>query len=176
MPPAAPNPFRPRRLAWRLGFAAVAVVSVFAVLSMTSSRPTTLGLHGGRLAPCPDTPNCVSSLAERPSQAVLPFVLDRPVAEAKAMMKQALTALPRTQLIREEANYLHFEFRSFLFRFVDDVELHFDEATKVIHIRSASRVGHSDLGVNRRRVEVIRARLPAAMQGPQSWEHGRPRP
>lgn len=160
----APVTSWPRRLLWRLVHAAIVVIILFTVLSMSSNPPTTLGLHSGRLAPCPATPNCVSSLADQADQKVLPFRLERPLSEAKAAVKTALAALPRTRLVREEDNYLHFEFRSLIFRFVDDVEFHFDAEAKTIHIRSASRVGHSDLGVNRRRVETIRSLLPAPMQ------------
>jgi uncharacterized protein (DUF1499 family) len=65
--------------------------------------------------------------------------------------------MARTRLIREDAAYLHFEFTSLLLRFVDDVEFLFDDDTKTVHFRSASRIGYSDLGVNRRRMEEIRA-------------------
>ncbi len=165
MPPAPPNRSWQHRIAWRLGRALVVTVVLLALLSMTSSAPTNLGLQGGRLAPCPDSPNCVSSQAERDGQVVLPFTLDRPVGAAKSVLKQVIAALPRTRLICEEENYLHFEFRSLIFRFVDDVEFHFDAAAKTIQVRSASRVGHSDLGVNRRRIETIRRLFSASLQG-----------
>ncbi len=142
------------------------MVILFAVLSFTSKPPDHLGLHAGRLAPCPDTPNCVSSLATDPQHAIAPFALDRSVAAAKEELLRAAAQLPRATLITNRETYLHFEFRSLVFRFVDDVEFHFDEAAKLIHVRSASRVGHSDLGVNRRRVEALRARLPATMRAP----------
>ena len=159
-----PSPSWQRRLMWRIVHAATVVILLFTLLSMSSTLPATLGLHSGRLAPCPITPNCVSSLADQADQKVAPFGLERPIVEAKTAEKTALTAQPRTRLVRQEENYQHFECRSLIFRFVDDVELHFDQAGKAIHIRSASRVGHSDFGVNRRRVETIRSRLPATMQ------------
>ena len=148
----------------RLARAVVIVFAVFALLSMTGSVPNNLGLTGGKLAPCPDSPNCVSSAATDPRHAIAPFVLDRSLGAAKEEFKRAIASLPRARLITETDNYLHFEFRSLIFRFVDDVEFHLDEASKTIHVRSASRVGHSDLGVNRRRVETIRALLPEAMR------------
>ena len=64
--------------------------------------------------------------------------------------------LPRAKLVEEDEDYLHYEFTSLLLRFVDDVEFVFDDATRTIHFRSASRTGYSDLGVNRRRMEEIR--------------------
>lgn len=165
MKPADPAPVPLwRRLLWRLGHGATVVIVLFAVLSMTSTPPSSLGLQAGRLAPCPDSPNCVSSVATDTRHVIAPFALDRSVGCAKEELKQAIAKLPRTKLITETENYLHFEFRSLILRFVDDVEFHLDETTKTIHVRSASRVGHSDLGVNRRRVEAIRERLPEAMR------------
>lgn len=162
---AAPaEPSLRRRIVLRLARAAVIVVVVLALLSMTGSAPTNLGLTGGKLTSCPDSPNCVSSLATDAGHAIAPFVLDRSSGAAKEELRQAVARLPRVKLISETENYLHFEFRSLIFRFVDDVEFHLDDATKTIHIRSASRVGHSDFGVNRRRVETIRALLPEAMR------------
>lgn len=131
---------------------------------MINSGPTTLGLADGKLAPCLNSPNCVSSAATDPRHAIAGFVLDRSPGTAKKELKQAASKLPRAKLISETDIYLHFEFRSLLFRFVDDVEFHIDDATNKIHVRSSSRVGHSDFGVNRRRVEAIRALLPEAMR------------
>lgn len=165
MKPADPAPVPLwRRLAWRFLHGATVVIVLFALLSMTSTTPASLGLHAGRLAPCPDSPNCVSSAATDPRHDIAPYALDRSPGAAKEELKQAVAKLPRMKLIAETENYLHFEFHSFVFRFVDDVEFHLDQTTKTIHVRSASRVGHSDLGVNRRRVEAIRALLPEAMR------------
>lgn len=85
-----------------------------------------------------------------------PYRYQRSLAGAKEALKTIVGILPRTKLVEETERYLHYEFTSFLLRFVDDVEFVFDEATKVIHFRSASRTGYSDLGVNRRRMEEIR--------------------
>lgn len=162
---AAPaEPSLRRRIALRLGRAGLIVMGVFALLSMTDSAPTHLGLAGGKLAPCPDSPNCVSSAATDPRHAIAPFALDRSLGAAREELRQAAAKLPRAKLIAETENYLHFECRSLIFRFVDDVEFHLDAATQTIQVRSASRVGHSDLGVNRRRVEAIRALLPEPMR------------
>ena len=171
---AAPvEPSLRRRIALRLGRAVLIVFAVLALLSMTDSVPPHLGLAGGQLAPCPATPNCVSSLAAEPRHALAPFALDRSLGAAREELKRAAATLPRTRLITEQDNYLHFECRSLVFRFVDDVEFHLDAATKTIHVRSASRVGHSDLGVNRRRVEAIRALLPEGMRARESEKVGK---
>jgi uncharacterized protein (DUF1499 family) len=85
--------------------------------------------------------------------------------EARDRLEQIVRAMPRTKVVRQEENYIRMECSSRLFRFVDDVEFWFDDANKVIHFRSASRKGYSDLGVNRKRVEQIREQFNAAGQG-----------
>jgi uncharacterized protein (DUF1499 family) len=79
-------------------------------------------------------------------------------SDAKAVLKTVIAGLPRTKLVEEDDTYLHYEFTSLLLRFVDDVEFLFDDETKTVHFRSASRTGYGDLGVNRRRMEDIRSR------------------
>ncbi len=153
-----------RRILVRVALILFLVCGALLLMSATASKPASLGLTGGRLAPCPGSPNCVSSAATDPRHAIAPFLLDRSPGAAKEELRQAAAQLPRAKLITEKDDYLHFEFRSLVFRFVDDLEFHLDEATKTIHVRSASRVGHSDLGVNRRRVEAIRALLPEGMR------------
>ncbi|MGC3975272.1 MAG: DUF1499 domain-containing protein [Nitrospira sp.] len=108
------------------------------------------------LAPCPSSPNCVSTQATDQSRQIAPYRYQHNLATAKDMLKTIVNGLPRTQLVEENDGYLHYEFTSFLLRFVDDVEFVFDDATKTIQFRSASRTGYSDLGVNRQRMEDIR--------------------
>ena len=108
------------------------------------------------LKPCPGSPNCVSSLATDKDHHIAALRFTVPASEALVRLKQVLLAEPRTTIVKEEGGYVHAEARSFLFRFVDDVEFQFDNDKQVIHVRSASRTGYSDLGVNRRRVERIR--------------------
>ncbi|MDF0673811.1 MAG: DUF1499 domain-containing protein [Nitrospira sp.] len=108
------------------------------------------------LSPCPSSPNCVSTHATDESHAIAPFQYTKSRAEAKEALKAVLTTLPRTKLVDEDESYLHYEFTSLLLRFVDDVEFLFDETTKTIHFRSASRTGYSDFGVNRKRMEQVR--------------------
>jgi uncharacterized protein (DUF1499 family) len=109
-----------------------------------------------QLAPCPSSPNCVSTQAQDEQHAIAPLRYQRSKAEAKEALRTIVLSLPRTRLAEEDDTYLHVEFTSLLLRFVDDVEFLFDEETKTIHFRSASRIGHSDFGVNRRRMEEIR--------------------
>ena len=113
------------------------------------------------LRPCPDSPNCVSTLAQSldSRHAIAPYRFSRTKSDAKAVLKTVIAGLPRTRLVEEDETYLHYEFTSLLLRFVDDVEFLFDDETKAIHFRSASRTGYGDLGVNRRRMEDIRSRI-----------------
>jgi uncharacterized protein (DUF1499 family) len=110
------------------------------------------------LSSCPSSPNCVSTQAPANDNrhAIAPYRYQKSRAEAKEALKTAIASLPRTKLIEEEEAYLHYEFTSRLLRFVDDVEFVFDDESKIIHFRSASRIGYGDRGVNRDRMEEIR--------------------
>jgi uncharacterized protein (DUF1499 family) len=109
------------------------------------------------LGRCPSSPNCVSTQAQDEGHAIAPFRYRKSRAEAKEVLKEALRSLPRTKLVEEDEAYLHYEVTSLLLRFVDDVEFLFDDETKTIHFRSASRTGYGDLGVNRTRMEQLRS-------------------
>jgi uncharacterized protein (DUF1499 family) len=117
------------------------------------------GILDGRLAPCPRSPNCVCSDGPNGSQRVEPFRLRVPADDAWSVVVACVRALPRTRIEQEGRDYLHATCRSFLLRFADDLELHLRPAEGILAVRSASRVGYSDLGVNRRRVERLRAAL-----------------
>ena len=116
--------------------------------------PKSAGLK--QLAPCPQTPNCVSSETSDAHHYIKPISYEGTAEEAKARLRQTILSIPRTQIVNEESGYIHAECTSWLFRFTDDVEFVFDDAQKIIQVRSASRVGYSDLGANRKRVETIR--------------------
>jgi uncharacterized protein (DUF1499 family) len=114
-------------------------------------------LGGGLvLKACPKKPNCVSSMAEDADHAVAPLTYTGSRAEAMERLKRVLALQKRTTIVAEAEDYLHAEATSLIFRFVDDIEFSFPADEKIIHVRSASRVGYSDLGVNRKRVEEIR--------------------
>ncbi|MEZ5932727.1 MAG: DUF1499 domain-containing protein [Alphaproteobacteria bacterium] len=127
-----------------------------------SSPPATLGLDGGRLAPCPDRPNCVTSNAEDEAHHIAPFSLALDHAATWSALKEAVANLPRTAIITDDGSYLHAEARSRLFGFVDDLEFQLRPDDDVIAIRSAARNGYSDLGVNAERIQTLRASLEAA--------------
>ena len=109
----------------------------------------------GRLPPCPSSPNCVSTESSDPAKqmAPLPYRVDR--LTSRQMILSIVGTMPRASIVSEADHYLHAEFRSRLFGFVDDVEFLFDDDAAVIHFRSASRTGHSDMGVNRQRMTAI---------------------
>jgi uncharacterized protein (DUF1499 family) len=120
-----------------------------------------LGIVDGRLAPCPNKPNCVSSQAAAGDKQhyVEALTYGGEPAQAREWLEQAIDGMKRARVVVREANYWRAEFTSALWRFVDDVEFLFDDNARRIDIRSASRVGYSDLGVNRRRIEEIRRRF-----------------
>ncbi|MDE3042396.1 MAG: DUF1499 domain-containing protein, partial [Nitrospirota bacterium] len=97
-----------------------------------------------QLGPCPSSPNCVSTQAKNGEHAIAPFRYQTTRAEAKEALKAIIRSLPSTKLVEEDETYLHYEFTSFLLRFVDDVEFLFEDETKTIHFRSASRTGYGD--------------------------------
>jgi len=141
-----------------VGLAALVAMSLF---GCAGRRPSTLGISDARLAPCPSSPNCVSSDAADAGHAIAPFDLALPAAQAWAAVREAVAELPRTRIVTDAEGYLHAECRSALWGFVDDLELQLRPSEGRIAVRSASRLGHSDLGVKRRRVETLRGALAA---------------
>ncbi|MDH3254229.1 MAG: DUF1499 domain-containing protein [Acidobacteriota bacterium] len=144
---------------WILVALGVLLISRFVFLSIFSKPPATLGLHDGRLAPCPSKRNCVSSTASGRSHSIAPLAASGSQDEAMASAREAIEGMPGARIVTVDGPYLHAEFTSPLFRFVDDLELLWNGERQVLDVRSASRVGNSDLGVNRKRVEVLRRRL-----------------
>jgi uncharacterized protein (DUF1499 family) len=127
-------------------------------------RPDNLGVMSGRLAPCKRTPNCVSSQADRSDQEhyIAPIAFKGTTAQAMAAARKAIESMERSTIVHEEPGYAYAEFRSKLLGYVDDVELLYDDNAGVFHVRSASRLGRRDFGVNRKRVEEIRRLLTSA--------------
>ncbi len=122
---------------------------------LTMPEPTGLGASNGRLAACSERPNCVSSFAEGEEHRGEPLALVGTPAEAMAKLKRALEAMPRTVVVDASDHYLHAEATSLIYRYVDDLEVLIDADSSKIHLRSASRTGYSDMGVNRRRVQAL---------------------
>ncbi len=147
------NKQRAGRLAWA------------AVLALTTGcsggrPPQSPGVADGRLAPCPGSPNCVSSEAVAVEQRVEPLRYDGDAGRARARLLEVVNGMARARIVRSGDDYLHVEFRSAVFGFVDDVEFYFS-LPGTIQVRSASRTGYYDFGVNRQRVETLRARFAA---------------
>jgi uncharacterized protein (DUF1499 family) len=145
----------------------IAIASLFIYLASNDqplfafggSAPANLGITNGKLAPCLTSPNCVSSQATDPQHYIDPITYKSSVIEAYAQVKQLLESQKRTQIITQTDNYIYAIATSHLMGFVDDVEFYFNPETKLIDVRSASRIGESDLGVNRNRVEQIRSEI-----------------
>ena len=110
-----------------------------------------------RPAPCPGSPNCVSSLGTGPGDRMDPIPFESSRAEAKSRLSRVIQGMSKSLIEVELDDYIHATFRSLIFGFVDDVEFWLDDSAKAIHFRSASRTGYYDFGVNRRRMEAIRA-------------------
>jgi len=135
------------------------VVCLLLVSCTGGKQPMTLGINNSKLAACPGSPNCVSSDAVDADHRIEPFRLAGVPDETWQKTQALVAALPRTKIITAESTYLHAECRSALFRFVDDLELHLRPEERIIAVRSAARLGYSDLGVNRKRVEELRSEL-----------------
>ena len=129
------------------------------LFSCSGTRPADLGVKDGHLLPCPASPNCVSSDAPDPAHSVAPFQLVVPLTDGWRAVRAAIDGLPRTKIISSTEDYLHAECSSAVFGFVDDLELHLRRGENSIAVRSAARLGHGDFGVNRKRVEQLRALL-----------------
>ena len=125
-------------------------------------RPNHLGVRDGQLTPCPNTPNCVSSQSSDAVHKIEPLTYNSTPEQAFTEIKRLIQSLPRTKIITESEDYLHVEFTLPIVGFVDDVEFYLERNANVIHVRSASRLGMSDLGVNRRRIETIRTKYTSA--------------
>lgn len=122
-------------------------------------RPTNLGVNDGRLAPCKRSPNCVSSQADPADREH--HIAPIPFRGSMGELRKAVESMERSTVISAERNYLYAEYRTKLLRYVDDLELYYDEAAGLVHVRSASRLGRRDFGVNRKRVEALRSIIQA---------------
>jgi uncharacterized protein (DUF1499 family) len=141
------------RNAWTL----LALLSALAATGCGATRPGNVGL--GTLSDCPRTPNCVSTHAGDETHTIKPLTFQGDASTAMDRLKRAIATMRRTKIIAEKPGYLYVEFTTGFWRFIDDVEFVFDDTTKTIHFRSASRIGQSDLGVNRKRMEDVRQRF-----------------
>jgi len=139
-------------------FVAIAVI----LSNCAASRPENADGKTGDLAACPDRPNCVSSLSDDKEHFIAPLTYEGPMAEASARLLSVLELMKGVKIVSRTDTSIHAEFTSTVSGFVDDVDFRFDAADRRIDLRSASRVGYTDFGVNRKRIEEIRRRFQAA--------------
>ena len=132
------------------------ILPVAAMVAMGCSSGQKTGVVNGRLLPCPGSPNCVSSQSPDGSHKMNPIKYNEPVTKAMEKLEAVLSREKRVKIITSEPDYIHAVFSSNFFRFKDDVEFYADDSNKVIHFRSASRLGYSDFGANRKRMEKIK--------------------
>lgn len=149
-------------MAWIIRIASIATILALLMtaagfwLGIRSADGSPKGLSQNRLHPCPDSPNCITT--EYPEQTAhfeKPMPLDKMDWEALSAVVVKMGGSP----VSQKKNYRAFLFSSSFFGFKDDVEFRWDTSTQTLHIRSASRVGHSDLGANRKRVKKIKKQL-----------------
>ncbi|MEO0014805.1 MAG: hypothetical protein RLZZ535_3194 [Cyanobacteriota bacterium] len=124
------------------------------MFNFKGTKPSNLGVKDGKLATCPGTPNCVNSQSDNAQAKIEPLP-----AVSIAEIKKVVDGMEGATIIEKNENYLYAEFKSKLMGYVDDVEFYLDFDTNGVQVRSASRLGKSDLGVNRKRVEEIRSKL-----------------
>ena len=149
------------------GVLLLALVATFAV-STTAPRPANLGLGDNQLAEVPDSPNCVSTQTASSQHRMSPMSFPPGLADVTACLQRIVEAMPGATVVRAEEGYLYVEFRSRIFRFVDDVEFAVDRTAGEVHFRSASRTGHTDFGVNRKRMEQITSEFERIAQQEQT--------
>jgi uncharacterized protein (DUF1499 family) len=129
------------------------------ILSVSAGPPRNSGVRNGRLAACPASPNCVSTQSEDQEHWIAPLNAGFVEPDPLQLLEEIVRGMDRATVVERSNDYLRVEFRSLLFRFCDDVEFFHESSSGRIHFRSASRVGYSDLGVNRRRMEEIRGKF-----------------
>ena len=132
------------------------------LVQRASPLPANLGVANGHLAPCPNSPNCVSTQATDEQHSIAPIGFEGETAVARDKLLSILQADSQFTLISNTPAYLHAEAQTAVWHFIDDVEFFFDEADSLIHSRSASRLGYGDAGANRQRMEAIRTAFQAA--------------
>ena len=143
----------------------ISSVFIYSLLLFSSgcsgTRPDNLGVNDGKLAPCPSTPNCVCSQSDQSDNEhyIQPFSYSGSKEKTKEKLLAAILNSSGSKIIKNDSDYIYAEFTTLIMRFKDDVQFYFDDSSKIIHIKSASRLGSGDLGVNRKRMEDIRLKF-----------------
>lgn len=138
--------------------AAIALCLIFAYRSYTAQDATPkLGVDSkGNFTACPEKPNCVNSQTINDMHKVEAWTVGYPPDETMSRFIVASSRVGKFKIVKKTKNYLHLVFYTALFRFPDDLELFQKNGTFIVHLRSASRVGYSDLGTNRKRIETLK--------------------
>jgi len=141
-------------LEWRVKIVALFLI-VMSTVGCAGHAQESRSKTPADLAPCPDSPNCVSTKSKDPDHAMAPLPYLKSGQESMDRLVDIVREMKRATIISATPSYLHVEFRSALFRFVDDVEFVLEDSARLIHFRSASRTGYYDFGVNRKRMKEI---------------------
>jgi uncharacterized protein (DUF1499 family) len=154
------SPAWTKQLLWSITCVIFLTLTCSLILPATTWADSSgLGVKLGHLSACPVSDNCVVSQDGDAKHAIEPIAYHVDRDKARETLLKVLTVVPRTEVLEEKENYIYAISKSRIFKFVDDVEFYLPPNETVIHMRSASRVGESDLGVNRRRLEQIRLAL-----------------
>ncbi len=154
------------KVLWVIMIISVPIILSVVLLGCAGKRPASIGVIDGRLSPCPKSPNCVSSMAKDEKHYIEPLAYSSERQQAFKALEHVLEQRRRARIVQKADNYLHVEFKSRFFRFVDDVEFYFPKGEPLVHVRSASRLGKSDLGVNRKRMNSVRKAFSQALANP----------
>lgn len=138
------------------GFGILMVLVVLSMVVMNNRVPKNLGVENGKLAEMPSSPNAVSTQAIDEEKKVEPLPFKGDLIETKRIIEKIIEQYGSAKIVTNESHYIHAVFSTKTMKYKDDVEFYFDDSNKVIEFRSASRVGHSDMGLNRERYETIR--------------------
>ncbi|WP_137169295.1 DUF1499 domain-containing protein [Marinomonas sp. FW-1] len=146
---------------WIIGLVVALVVGFGIYAKISNKLPEGLGVTDGFLKPCPSSPNCVSTQAAEDDKEhyVEPIIYTSDRKSAQLAIESYLLEQGNTRIVTSALGYVHFEVESSLVGYIDDVEVYLPDADSAIHVRSASRVGYSDFGVNRDRVRQIKELL-----------------
>ena len=120
--------------------------------------PQNLGVNNGKLAEMPSSPNAVSSQAKTEEKKVSPLAYVENKSKSKLKIENIINEYKSAKIVTNDENYIHVVFTTSAMKFKDDVEFYFDEENEVIHYRSASRIGYSDMGMNRARYDELVAK------------------
>ena len=147
------------RFATGLVLTVAGIIAILAILARVVKSPVNLGVRDGKLAPCPNSPNCVSSQSTDPRHNIDPIPYATSLAEARATLLKIVRAMEQTKIVAETPSYIHAEFRIRGIGYVDDVEFFLDEQARIMHFRSSARLPYYDWEVNRKRLNLSVPRL-----------------